>query len=102
MGWVAKRRMKISRNGKVIDVLPGDPIHEAEHWATLKACVRTGFLRWVPDRPELSESPASEPVTIGMKLSVPYTEPAKSAPSLHEALKSAFGANSGRGRRRKG
>lgn len=101
MGWVAKKRMRVSRNGEIIDVFPGDPVPEAEHWSTLKACVRTGFLRWIPDRPELPGSTVSVPVAVAVKTSVPFTEPAKSTPSLHDALKSAFGANN-RGRRRKG
>jgi hypothetical protein len=48
MGWIATKKQKIKRDGKYVEVQPGDPVPEAEQWPNQQAHVDMGYIRWLP------------------------------------------------------
>lgn len=53
--FVAGRPQKIHRDGKVVELEPGDPFPEAEGYGHLRSLVNQGFVVW-----ETEEKPANK------------------------------------------
>lgn len=67
MGWVAARKQKIRRDGKYIQVFPGDPIPEADFWPNLQAHIDQHYVRWDPRDAETMKSvKAQESVSVSI------------------------------------
>lgn len=63
MSWIAKRVVRIQRNGKPVEIRPGEPVPEAEHWKNRRTCVELGLIAQVDDAgsPVTPEEPAKKP-----------------------------------------
>jgi hypothetical protein len=64
--WVAGKAQKVRRNGKIVELQPGDPIPEAEHWPNRPAWIRSRHIRWI-ERPESKSEPkkvAKKPAVV--------------------------------------
>lgn len=74
MGWIATKAQKIKRDGKYIDLKPGDPVPEAETWPNREAWERWGYIKRV------SRDTAPEPsVKVDAKVET-VTEDVKEKP----------------------
>jgi len=56
MGWIAAKQIKILRDGKYVDLRPGDACPEAENWPNLKAWERTKYVQFVEEEAENTPS----------------------------------------------
>jgi len=93
MGWIAGKQQKVKRDGKYVDVAPGDPIPEAEFWPNRNAWERQGYIRLVGS-PSVAPSvvPSTQVIPSIPKLdltpSVPKVKhPKKSKPKTKKAEK---------------
>ena len=64
MAWVAGKNQQVKRNGKYVEVKPGDPVPEAEFWPNRNAWIRQGYVREIADAPAVPApgKPAEKPV----------------------------------------
>jgi hypothetical protein len=81
MGWVAKKALRVMREGRVVLLGPGEPVPEAATWNT-SMYERTGYIELEEVRaqrlglPAPAPLPASEPVPVShAPVSVPADEP---------------------------
>jgi len=58
--WIAGKRQRIKRDGGYVEVSPGDPIPEAEHWPNRTAWERQGYIRSVVRLPAEETLPESD------------------------------------------
>jgi hypothetical protein len=49
MGFVAGKRMQIQRDGKPVEVLPGEPVPEAAKWPNLRLWLEYGWVKQTTD-----------------------------------------------------
>ena len=73
MGWIATKAQTIKRGGNYVQVKPGDPVPEAEHWPNRPAWVRMGFIKYI------ARDVAPEPVE-SVETKVTVTEEPKEKP----------------------
>lgn len=75
MGWIALKRQKVQRGGRVVEVQPGDPIPEAEHWPNRPAWIRRGYIRETKDTPAVKAASVSVSVKPPKKVKAKKVAP---------------------------